>query len=143
MVSLREAISEFVEGENPKILFLVDELDRCRPDYAISYLETTKHIFDIKGTVFILAADRQHLENSAKTAFGADLDFDEYYRKFIHREVSLPDISEENYRKLASKYVSFYLEEDSDFNKDRDLEQWSSGWEHSYSIRFIHIYEKI
>ena len=116
MSSLREAIIEFAEGNTPKILFLVDELDRCRPDYAISYLETIKHIFDIKGTVFLLAADRQHLENSAKTAFGADLDFDEYYRKFVHREVSLPEISNLNYQKIASKYVKLYLESEGKRN---------------------------
>lgn len=110
MASLKEAIQDLVEGSEPKVLFLVDELDRCRPDYAISYLETIKHIFDVKGAVFLLAADRQHLENSAKTAFGAQLDFDEYYRKFVHREVVLPDISDENYEKIASKYVKYYLE---------------------------------
>jgi predicted KAP-like P-loop ATPase len=44
------------------ILFLVDELDRCRSDYAISYLQTIKHIFDIKAAVFLLAADRKHLD---------------------------------------------------------------------------------
>jgi hypothetical protein len=83
---------------------------RCRPDYAITYLETIKHIFDIKGAVFILAADRQQLENSAKTAFGLELDFEEYYRKFVHREVTLPPISNSGYRRLADKYVSYYLE---------------------------------
>ncbi len=112
MKSLKKAIQEFVEGSERKILFLVDELDRCRPDYAISYLETIKHIFDVKGAVFILAADRKQLENSAKKAFGADLDFEEYYRKFIHREVSLPKISEGNYAKLCRKYVDYYLERD-------------------------------
>lgn len=112
MISLKEAIEEFVEGTEPKVLFLVDELDRCRPDYALSYLETIKHIFDVKGVVFLLAADRQHLKNSARTAFGLDLDFEEYYRKFIHREVTLPEISEESYKKLAFRYVSHYLEEE-------------------------------
>ncbi|GAI99518.1 unnamed protein product, partial [marine sediment metagenome] len=28
----------------PNILIFVDEIDRCRPDYAISYLETIKHV---------------------------------------------------------------------------------------------------
>ncbi len=110
MHSLKKAIEDFVEKNTLQILFLVDELDRCRPDYAISYLETIKHIFDIKGAVFLLAADRRHLENSAKTAFGPDLDFDEYYRKFIHREVSLPQISDSSYKSIASKYVRYYLE---------------------------------
>lgn len=110
MESLKNAIREFVAASEPSVLFFVDELDRCRPDYAITYLETIKHIFDIKGAVFLIAADREQLENSAKTAFGPDLDFEEYYRKFVHREITLPRISETGYQKLASKYVDYYLQ---------------------------------
>lgn len=110
MESLKEAIRKIVHSSKPKALFFVDELDRCRPDYAIEYLETIKHIFDIKGAVFLLAADRKQLENSAKTAFGPELDFEEYYRKFVHREVTLPLISETGYQNLAKNYVNYYLE---------------------------------
>lgn len=110
MKHLRTALEKCVSSTDGNLLFLVDELDRCRPDYAISYLETIKHIFDIPGLVFIIAADRTQLQNSAKTAFGADLDFDEYLRKFIHRETSLPPISISNYDRLARKYVEHYLE---------------------------------
>lgn len=110
MLNLKAAVKDFVESSKPRVLFLVDELDRCKPDYAIAYLETIKHIFDIQGAVFILSADRQQLENSAKKAFGPDLDFEEYYRKFIHREVSLPPISGSSYKKLASAYVKHYLQ---------------------------------
>jgi len=110
MDSLKKSLREFVAASEPRVLFLVDELDRCRPDYAITYLETIKHIFDIKGAVFLLAADRAQLENSAKTAFGLELDFEEYYRKFVHREITLPPISETGYQKLASRYVNYYLE---------------------------------
>ncbi|MCA9946392.1 MAG: hypothetical protein KC449_23070 [Anaerolineales bacterium] len=123
MLSLKEALLEFVESNKAVIYFLVDELDRCRPDYAISYLETIKHIFDIKGAVFLLAADRQHLENSAKTAFGPNLDFDEYYRKFVHREVSLPNIPEASYKNIASKYVNYYLEGSGSRNCFMKLDQ--------------------
>lgn len=110
MNALKVAINEFVEESKQGVWFMVDELDRCRPDYAISYLETIKHIFDVKGAVFLLAADRRQLENSAKTAFGLDLDFEEYYRNFIHREITLPAISDSGCEKLASKYVRYYLE---------------------------------
>lgn len=101
MHSLKKAIQDLIESESPSVLFLVDELDRCRPDYAITYLETIKHIFDISGAVFILTADRHQLENSAKTAFGQDLDFNEYYRKFVHREITLPPISVIGYGKIV------------------------------------------
>ena len=110
MFALKEAIQEIVASSSkPKALFLVDELDRCRPDYAISYLETIKHLFDIKGVVFVLATDRQQLENSAKAAFGRDLDFNEYYRKFVHREATLPPISDAGYGKLVESYMDYYF----------------------------------
>lgn len=112
MCKLKKAVREFVTSTERKVLFFVDELDRCRPDYAITYLETIKHVFDVRGAVFILAADRHQLENSAKTAFGRDLDFEEYYRKFVHREVTLPPISDSGYMKLARAYVDYYLQRD-------------------------------
>jgi hypothetical protein len=110
MAQLKAALEKFVTESESRILFLVDELDRCRPDYAISYLETIKHIFDLPRATFILAADRHHLRNSARTAFGTDLDFDEYYRKFVHREVTLPPLTDEGYQRFASLYAKHFLE---------------------------------
>lgn len=112
--SLKTAIRAMIKEDKPSILILVDELDRCRPDYAISYLETIKHVFDIRGIVFILAVDRKQLECSAKAAFGADLNFPEYYRKFIQREVALPEPSKQAYQAMASKYVHFYLQRENE-----------------------------
>ena len=112
MCRLKEAVEQFVASSGLRVYFIIDELDRCRPDYAITYLETIKHVFDVKGAVFILAADRDQLNNSAKTAFGRDLDFDEYYRKFVHREVTLPPITDAGYNNIAKKYVDYYLQRD-------------------------------
>lgn len=112
--SLKSAIRDVIHREDQNILILVDELDRCRPDYAISYLETIKHVFDIKGLIFILAVDRSQLECSAKATFGSGLNFPEYYRKFVHREVLLPYIKAESYRNLASKYVDYYLQNENE-----------------------------
>ena len=114
MECLRKAIEQVVVDENdsqrPTILFLVDELDRCRPDYAISYLETIKHIFDIRGAVFVLAIDRQQLENAAKTAFGQDLNFNEYFRKFVHRIVPLPTAADTSVSRVVSDYVKEFIQ---------------------------------
>jgi len=114
LASLKNAIRAIISGDNPNILILVDELDRCRPDYAISYLETIKHVFDIKGIVFVIAVDRKQLECSAKAAFGADLDFPEYYRKFIQREVTLPKPETKTYKGLVTKYVEYYLQRENE-----------------------------
>lgn len=112
--SLKASIRAIAKGNKPNILVLVDELDRCRPDYAIYYLETIKHVFDIHGIVFVIAVDRKQLECSAKAAFGLDLDFSEYYRKFVQREVALPKPDETSYGTLALKYVEYYLQRENE-----------------------------
>lgn len=123
MSHLKITLQKFITESDSKILFLVDELDRCRPDYAIAYLETIKHIFDLQGATFILAADRHHLRNSARTAFGGDLDFEEYYRKFVHREVSFPPLKIEDYQRFAEAYSKHFLERDNIRNCIMPLER--------------------
>jgi hypothetical protein len=107
---LKKTLSDIFGGDVPKVFIFVDELDRCRPDYAISYLETIKHVFDVHGLVFVLAVDYDQLECSAKALFGSDLKFSDYFRKFAQRTVSLPEPSESGLNCLAEHYVRYYLE---------------------------------
>ncbi len=109
---MKEALKQVFGGENPKAFIFVDELDRCRPDYAISYLETIKHVFDIHGMVFVLAVDYHHLSCSARALFGQDLKFEEYFRKFVQRSIALPKLNKNGLHNLASDYALKYLEKE-------------------------------
>jgi hypothetical protein len=71
----------------PFIIF-IDELDRCKPDFAIELLERLKHFFNVTGIVFVIAIDRKQLEQSVKTIFGMN-NPDGYIRKFIDLEYFL------------------------------------------------------
>ena len=50
----------------------VDELDRCRPEYALSLLEVIRNLFDVPGVVVLLAINRSELSHSVKSIFGGD-----------------------------------------------------------------------
>lgn len=106
---LQESLAETFAGDSPKVIVFVDELDRCRPDYAVSYLETIKHVFNVKGMIFLLAVDLHHLEVSAKSLFGNDLNFDEYFRKFCHRRFDLPKPVHAPMQKLLEEYITKYV----------------------------------
>jgi hypothetical protein len=108
--NLKQTLRDIFGGDDPKVFVFVDELDRCRPDFAISYLETIKHIFDIHGLVFILAVDSSQLASSAKVLFGEKLNIEEYFRKFLHRQFSLPEADEGATLQLARSYVVNYFE---------------------------------
>lgn len=78
------------DKKNPQKLFiLIDELDRCRPTYAIELLERIKHLFDIEGLVFVLAMDREQLSHSVKAVYGNEFESLGYLRRFIDLEFSL------------------------------------------------------
>jgi hypothetical protein len=106
---LKVALRKVFGGQCPKAFVFVDELDRCRPDYAISYLETIKHVFDVHGLVFVLAVDLGQLESSAKALFGQGLNFQEYFRKFVQRQFALPPPSKEGFYALADHYTRTYI----------------------------------
>lgn len=67
------------------IYVLVDELDRCRPTYAISLLEAVKHLFDTDGVVFIVATDTEQLAESVKAVYGVNFDSRRYLYRFFDR----------------------------------------------------------
>jgi hypothetical protein len=75
-------------GENPIIIF-VDELDRCRPQYAISLLERIKHLFNLPGIIFVLGIDRIQLANAIRGAYGAQFDSETYLQRFIDLDYRL------------------------------------------------------
>lgn len=79
---LRKSLSEV--SENKTILFVVDELDRCLPEYTIKVLESIHHFFyDIDNVITILAIDRTELEYVIKKAYGEETDTDRYLKKII------------------------------------------------------------
>lgn len=78
------------ENDNFPIIFFIDELDRCRPNYALELLEKIKHLFNIEGLVFILAIDKHQVGNSIKSLYGQGMNVDGYLRRFIDLDYHLP-----------------------------------------------------
>ena len=72
------------------LLIVVDELDRCRPDFALSLIEQIKHLFSAQDVSFLLLANTAQLQNYAKALYGAEVDAVNYLRKFFTLTVSLP-----------------------------------------------------
>ncbi|WP_415713374.1 P-loop NTPase fold protein [Maridesulfovibrio sp.] len=78
-------------NSNQKMFFFVDELDRCKPTYAVELLEVIKHLFDVEGIIFVLSLDREQLGHSVRSAYGEGIDSDGYLRRFIDLEYRIPE----------------------------------------------------
>ena len=116
-LSLRKAIEELNVvlkdlSEKYRILFLVDELDRCMPEYAIKVLERLHHLTEGKTNIItVISMDKDQLKKSVEKIFGIE-NSDKYLEKFIQFEVKLDygDVSE----KITDKHADYIALFDND-----------------------------
>jgi len=95
MDEFRAAIEKLTDQGKDKperpLVIVIDELDRCRPDYALEVLEVIKHFFAVPHVHFVLGVNLSALENSVKVRYGADIDATAYLQKFVSFSLSLPN----------------------------------------------------
>ena len=68
-VGLTDYMTTVCDNGKP-LIFMVDELDRCNPSFAVKVLERIKHLFEVPNIVFILSIDKQQLACSVKGFYG-------------------------------------------------------------------------
>ena len=97
MMDFKEELGKLTKTEKSgPIIFIVDELDRCRPDFALDLLETIKHFFDVPGIVFLLVMNHEALNDMIRTRYGT-VDGKRYMQKFVQYWLTLPEPDIENY----------------------------------------------
>ena len=85
----------YTETDHP-LIFIVDELDRCRPTFAIELLERVKHIFDVPNMVFVFGLNRDELSKSLVSVYG-DINADVYLRRFFDFEFNLQEVDSQGF----------------------------------------------
>lgn len=118
--AVRDWLASVVDSDIRKypLFIFIDELDRCRPTYAIEMLETIKHIFDMKNVVFVVATDKDQLQHSIKAIYGADFNSRLYLDRFFTRTVTLSNPSRSEFigQKISnSETFTEYFEDDTNF----------------------------
>lgn len=105
---LTKLATKIFEETNHPLLFVIDELDRCRPTFTIEMLERVKHLFSIPHMIFVLGIDCGQLRNSIKAVYG-DIDAENYLHRFIDVTLMLPPANIEDYFKAIWKRHQFEL----------------------------------
>lgn len=96
-------------AENPIILF-IDELDRCRPDYAVDMLEVIKHVFDVENVKVVLVTNTKQLRAAINHRYGAEVDAQKYLDKFLKYSFALPDKVVDRYEEGRALVSVHYFE---------------------------------
>ena len=86
----KKAVVELVEDTESRFVVLIDELDRCVPDYAMGLLNVARHLFDVPGVVIVLGVNRAELGHRVQQVYGEKCDADAYLRRFVDLSIDLP-----------------------------------------------------
>lgn len=128
-----EALSTKVLNETGHpLVFIIDELDRCRPTFGIELLERVKHIFDVPGLVFVFGINRDELCKSLNSVYGR-IDADTYLRRFFDIEFILSEAGTETF--CAHIFEKFELDE-----VFSSLSKGAGSKIHLEELRYIYAY---
>jgi hypothetical protein len=104
--------------EKPPLVFIVDELDRCRPAYALRVLERMKHVFSANGVCFVLVTHLTELTAMVKRTYGL-VDPAAYLEQFYHRRFDFRKLLLRGSEKLRLRYID-YLADGFSIKRDPD-----------------------
>jgi hypothetical protein len=127
-VNLKDLV-DYIQAETGfklPLFILVDELDRCRPNYAIELLETIKHLFDVDGVYFIVATASHQLSHSVNAVYGNNFESKRYLNRFFDQEYKLATPNQQEYcqflwdKYIPDKNVFLYLFSDNYYKSSDD-----------------------
>ncbi|KIC38289.1 KAP family P-loop NTPase fold protein [Leisingera sp. ANG-M7] len=138
MEAFRLALTELTEPDDAgepqrKLVIVIDELDRCRPDYALSLLEIIKHFFSVDGVHFVLGVNLTELQNSVRARYGSGVDAAKYLQKFISITAPLRGSKPRNrHSSIITKHFDYVASELG------AMHTWQYDWLRDYLVVVDH-----
>lgn len=120
IIKFKDALKKIIQDDK-KIYVFIDELERCRPTFAVELLESIKHLFNIPGLVFILGIDRSQLKSTISTIYGQEMDGEGYLRRFIDLELALPEPDKKQFIEMLNKKFDIKIKKSVLGSMDEDI----------------------
>lgn len=111
IIDRHDAVNEFLDelknkADKERIIFVIDELDRCKPSFAVDLLEAMKHYFIRNEITFILATNTRELAHTIQKYYGYNFDGYAYLNKFFDFTFDLRPVEIERYTQHALSWVT-------------------------------------
>ncbi|HDR8859225.1 TPA: hypothetical protein QDA74_003723 [Burkholderia territorii] len=104
--AFRKALQHMATAEAKPVVIFIDELDRCRPDFAVRLIERIKHFFETPNVVFVLLIHREQLNRAIQGVYGTATDGAAYLAKFVHFFFKLPSNQTASYIPLVLRRLN-------------------------------------
>lgn len=94
---IKKFFDEVLFEKAEQLIIFLDELDRCRPSYAVKLLERIEHYFINDRITFVFSVNLEQLQHTIKNFYGNDFDACRYLDRFFDLRLSLPLINTTKY----------------------------------------------
>lgn len=95
--SIKEQVDNILNNllleHGERLVIFIDELDRCRPTFAVELLEQIKHYFDNDKITFVFSTNIKQLQYTIKKYYGEAFEAKRYLDKFFDLTISLNEIN--------------------------------------------------
>lgn len=126
LIEFKKHLAETVEKLDKPLVFIIDELDRCRPDFSIRLIERIKHFFDIKNIVFVLVMDKVQFSKVVCHNYGYDETLGEaYLDKFVDFTIHLKQAKDSENFELIIRDQLFKIGELKSIDEFSELYYWA------------------
>ncbi len=160
--SLHDSICHFLdsitEERGNRLTIFIDELDRCKPSYAVQLLERIKHYFTGERITFVFSINCDALQHTIRNHYGSEFDASRYLDRFFDLSMSLPPIDMERFlisinaesgrgifndmRRLVIDYYHFEMREImryynlTNIAAGKSLKRYEATWSEEYALEF-------
>ena len=103
-----EFLDHLLEERADRLVVIIDELDRCKPNYAVQLLEKIKHYFDNERITFVFAVNLQELQHTISNYYGNSFDSCRYLDRFFDLRISIPPANMYRYYQSINFQSDYY-----------------------------------
>lgn len=102
-------LNRLLPDDCDRLLIIIDELDRCNPEFAVKLLERIKHYFNNDRITFVFAVNLAELQHTVKNHYGTDFNASRYLDRFFDLPVKLPPVDIDSYLESQGLYERNYV----------------------------------
>jgi hypothetical protein len=113
---IHELMTDFINSllfeHGNRLVVIIDELDRCKPSYAVQLLERIKHYFDDERVTFVFSINTEQLQHTIKRYYGNEFAASRYLDRFFDLRISLPQPNlQKYYQTIAFEETSYTFDQ--------------------------------
>lgn len=107
---IKEFFSEILIERAERLVIFIDELDRCKPTFAVKLLEQIKHYLDDDRITFVFSVNIAELQHTIRHYYGDEFDACRYLDRFFTLRVSMPPADKNKFYNKMGLDSSYWVD---------------------------------